>query len=99
MAGFAAEFLIFSGSFALAPVYAVIAVVGLLATAIFLLTVLQKVFTGPEQAAWSSLRDLSGSETAALLPLLILVFWVGLVPDGWLSFSDLSSQLLANLLR
>ena len=99
MAGFAAEFLIFSGSFALAPVYAVIAVVGLLATAVFLLTVLQKVFTGPEQAAWSSLRDLSGSETAALLPLLILVFWVGLVPDGWLSFSDLSSQLLANLLR
>ena len=99
MAGFAAEFLIFSGSFALAPVYAVIAVVGLLATAIFLLTVLQKVFTGPEQVAWSSLRDLSGSETAALLPLLILVFWVGLVPDDWLSFSDFSSQLLANLLR
>ena len=45
------------------------------------------------------LTDLSGSETAALLPLLILVFWVGLVPDDWLSFSDLSSQLLANLLR
>jgi NADH-quinone oxidoreductase subunit M len=99
LAGFAAEFLIFSGSFALVPVFTVVAVLGLLATAVFLLTVLQKVFTGPEKTSWSNLRDLSGSEIVTLVPLLVLVFWVGLAPDGWLSFSDLSSQLLANLLR
>jgi NADH-quinone oxidoreductase subunit M len=99
LAGFAAEFLIFSGSFALAPKVTVVAVLGLLATAVFLLTVLQKVFTGPEKENWSGLPDLSGSETATLLPLLVLVFWVGLAPDAWLSFSDLTSQYLANLLR
>ena len=99
LAGFAAEFLIFSGSFALAPGITAIAVIGLLATAVFLLTVLQKVFTGPEKKAFAGLPDLSTSETATLLPLLVLVFWVGLTPDFWLSFSDAASQLLADLLR
>ncbi len=99
LAGFAAEFLIFSGSFALAPGITALAVLGLLATAVFLLTVLQKVFTGPEKEEWEHLADLSGSEIATLLPLLVLVFWVGLIPAGWLSFSDSTSQLLAQLLR
>ena len=99
LAGFAAEFLIFSGSFALAPGITAVAVIGLLATAVFLLTVLQKVFTGSEKKAYAGLPDLSMPETVTLLPLLVLVFWVGLTPDFWLSFSDATSQLLANLLR
>ncbi len=99
LAGFAAEFLIFSGSFALAPGITAIAVIGLLVTAVFLLTVLQKVFTGPEQSGWSDLSDLSGPQIATLAPILVLVFWVGLAPAHWLSFSDATSLLLANLLR
>jgi NADH-quinone oxidoreductase subunit M len=99
LAGFAAEFLIFSGSFALAPVVTAIAVLGLLATAVFLLGALQKAFTGPEKERWANLPDLSGAETATLLPILVLVFWVGLFPSVWLHFSDSTSQFLAHLLR
>jgi len=99
LAGFAAEFLIFSGGFALAPGIVSCAVIGLLATAVFLLTVLQKTFTGPEKAKWAQLPDLTGSETATLVPLLLFVFWIGLAPGDWLAFSDATSQILANLLR
>ena len=41
------EFLIFKGSFPLAPWATSISVLGLLMTAVFLLTVIQKVFSGP----------------------------------------------------
>ena len=89
MAGFAAEFLIFSGSFAVAPEVTAIATLGLLATAVFLLTMLQKIFTGPVNKRHESMPDLSLRETLILIPLIILVFWAGISPKTWLVFSNL----------
>ncbi len=88
MAGFAAEFLIFSSSYAVAPAITIAATLGLLATAVFLLTMLQKVFTGPTPDRHHSMHDLSLMETLILIPLLILVFWVGTAPATWLRFSE-----------
>ena len=89
MAGFAAEFLIFSGSFAVAPGVTAVATVGLLATAVFLLTMLQKVFTGPTPERHQAMGDLTLCETLIVIPLLILVFWAGISPGTWLLFSSL----------
>ena len=89
MAGCAAEFLIFSGSFAVAPGVTVAATLGLLATAVFLLTMLQRVFTGPTNERHLSMPDLSRRETLIVVPLLILVFWAGISPKTWLLFSQL----------
>ena len=65
----------------------------------FLLTVLQRVFTGPVGEGIDELPDLSGNEIATLLPLLILVFWVGIAPAGWLALSEVATGSLANLFR
>ena len=89
MAGFAAEFLIFSGSFAVAPGITALATLGLLATAVFFLTMLQKIFTGPTPERHRAMPDLSLMETFILIPLLILVFWVGMAPATWLRFSSI----------
>jgi NADH-quinone oxidoreductase subunit M len=89
MAGFAAEFLIFSGTFAVAPGVTVAATLGLLATAVFLLTMLQRVFTGPANERHKSMPDLSWRETLIVVPLLVLVFWAGISPKTWLMFSQL----------
>ena len=89
MAGFAAEFLVFSGSFAVAPGITAVATLGLLATAVFLLTMLQKIFTGPTPERHRAMPDLSLMETLILIPLLILVFWVGMAPATWLRFSSI----------
>ena len=88
MAGFAAEFLIFSGSFAAAPFITAMATLGLLATAVFLLTLLQKVFTGPEQDSLRNFPDLTRREVLIAAPLVVLIFWAGIVPDNWLLFSQ-----------
>jgi NADH-quinone oxidoreductase subunit M len=89
MAGFAAEFLVFSGSFAVAPGITAVATLGLLATAVFLLTMLQKIFTGPTPERHRAMPDLSLMETFILITLLILVFWVGMAPATWLRFSSI----------
>ena len=91
MAGFAAEFLIFSGSFAVAPGLTAAAILGLLATAIFLLTVLQRIFTGETPGPLKTLRDLSLRETLVVIPLLILIFWAGIAPRYWLAWTSAAS--------
>ena len=45
--GFVGEFLIFRGTFPLATWATALSVIGLLVTAIFILTILQRVFSGP----------------------------------------------------
>jgi NADH-quinone oxidoreductase subunit M len=80
--GFVGEFLIFRGVFGLVPWAAAIACLGLLATAIFLLTFWQRVFHGPRAgAAAGEFRDLHGLEFAPLVPLVVLMFVLGVAPQ------------------
>jgi len=79
--GFIGEFLIFKGSFALATWATALSVIGLLVTAIFLLTVIQRVFNGPLNGKWSALADLSWRERFVVLPATALMFVIGLWPQ------------------
>lgn len=87
--GFVGEFLIFRGVFGLDPGAAAVACLGLLATAIFLLTFWQRVFHGPRAgAAVGKFADLDPIELAPLVPLVALMFILGVWP-----------QLLAGLIN
>ena len=79
--GFPAEFLIFKGAFPLAPRASSIAVLGLLMTAVFLLGVIQKVFSGPVNPKWAKMPDLTTTERWALAPILLLMLVLGLYPQ------------------
>jgi len=78
--GFVGEFLIFKGVFPLATCSASLAVIGLLATAIFILTILQRVFNGPLNEKWSKFPDLTPGEIGLLLIPIALMFVLGLYP-------------------
>lgn len=79
--GFPAEFLIFKGAFPLAVRVTAISVLGLLMTAVFLLTVIQKVFSGPVNPRWAEMPDLTVTERLALAPVIALMFVLGLYPQ------------------
>jgi NADH-quinone oxidoreductase subunit M len=79
--GFVGEFLIFRGVFPLSWISATFSVFGLLITAVFLLTVIQKVFNGPVPERWAHFPDLHLSERLALAPVIALMFLLGLVPQ------------------
>ncbi len=78
--GFVGEFLIFKGVFPLATCSASLSVIGLLVTAIFILTILQRVFNGPLNEKWSKFPDLTPGEIGLLLIPIALMFVLGLYP-------------------
>lgn len=79
--GFVGEFLIFRGVFGLVPWAAAVACLGLLVTAIFLLTFWQRVFHGPRAGmATGEFADLRAAEAVPLLPLAVLMLVLGVAP-------------------
>jgi len=79
--GFVGEFLIFRGVFPLAWVSATVSVLGLLITAAVILTVIQKVFTGPVPEHCASFPDLHYGERMAMAPIIGLMLLIGLMPQ------------------
>jgi NADH-quinone oxidoreductase subunit M len=79
--GFVGEFLIFRGVFSLAWLASTISVLGLLVTAVVILTVIQKVFSGPLPGHCAGFQDLHTSERLALAPVIGLMLLLGLWPQ------------------
>lgn len=79
--GFIGEFLIFKGTFPLVWWAAALAVLGLLITAVFILTILQRVFSGPLNQRWAHLADLTLQERVFLAPAIALMFALGIYPQ------------------
>jgi NADH-quinone oxidoreductase subunit M len=79
--GFVGEFLIFRGVFPLAWVAASVSILGLLVTAAVILTVIQKVFTGPVPERWATFPDLNHGERLALAPVIGLMLLLGVLPQ------------------
>ncbi|MGD0802311.1 MAG: NADH-quinone oxidoreductase subunit M [Terracidiphilus sp.] len=79
--GFPGEFLIFRSVLPLAWVAATVSILGLLVTAAVILTVIQKVFTGPVPEHCINFPDLHGGERLALAPVIGLMLLVGLLPQ------------------
>jgi NADH-quinone oxidoreductase subunit M len=79
--GFVGEFLIFKGSFPLVTWATALSVLGLLTTAIFILGILQRVFSGALNERWATMADLTLGERLALAPPIALMFVLGLNPQ------------------
>jgi NADH-quinone oxidoreductase subunit M len=79
--GFVGEFLIFRGVFSLSWISATVSVLGLLVTAAVILTVIQKVFSGPVPERWAGFPDLHGGERMAMVPVIGLMLLLGLLPQ------------------
>jgi NADH-quinone oxidoreductase subunit M len=97
--GFVGEFLIFKGAFPLATSATALSVIGLLISAIFILTLLQRVFNGPLNEKWAGLPDLTLRERAAVLPALALMFFLGVYPQAVLGVVNSSVVQLVQYLR
>lgn len=84
---FAAELLIFVGSWKSFPILVGFAVFGILITAIYLLRAIQKMLFGPWNERWSSLRDtVSFSDRIPFILLLGALLLFGFWPQGLLQF-------------
>lgn len=84
--GFVGEFSILVGAFQFNIAYAVVATLGIIFAAVYMLWMFQRVMFGEiTHEENKTLKDLSGREIAVLIPILILIFWIGVYPKPFLS--------------
>jgi len=103
--GFVGEFWILNGAFlsgfSWGRLYASLATSGVLLGAVYMLWMFKRVFWGPENKDEDSgthhlHSDLNAREVAVLLPLVVLILWMGIHPR---TFVAVSEAPVANLLR
>jgi NADH-quinone oxidoreductase subunit M len=89
--GFVGEFVILQGAFQNSPLATAFAAFGMVLSAVYLLTMFQKVFLGESRdEANNSLKDLNFKEVAIVVPLLVLCFAIGLVASPFLNVMSTS---------
>jgi NADH-quinone oxidoreductase subunit M len=95
--GFAGEFLILNGTyisgFHWGRPLACMATLGVLLSAVYMLWMVKRVFWGPANAGEDSgtahlQDDLNGREVAVMLPIVALIFWMGVHPQTFLWQSE-----------
>ncbi|MGD9619271.1 MAG: NuoM family protein [Mycolicibacterium sp.] len=95
--GFIAEFQIFTGSIAVAPVTA-FALIGILLTSALFLRAFQRVFTGETRGQSIGFLDLRPHETWSVAPLLGLSLVIGVFPRPLLAVIEPPAQTLIDLI-
>ena len=96
LSGFIAEFQIFTGSIAAAPITAV-ALVGILLTAALFLRALQQIFTGQTRGRSTGFADLRPTETWSVGALLFLSLLIGILPRPLLDIIEPAAEAVVEL--
>jgi len=91
--GFVGEFLILLGAFRSNVLYGVLATTGVVLGAAYMLWMFQRVMFGvikkPEN---EKLKDLNGREIATLVPMVVLIFLMGIYPKLFFSKMDVTVE-------
>jgi NADH-quinone oxidoreductase subunit M len=89
LSGFPGEFTLLVGVFRESIAAAVFATLGIVLGAWYMLSLFRRVFAGPlDRPENRNLPDLRWREAAVLLPLVVLMFVVGIVPNLFLRPTD-----------
>ena len=91
--GFIGEFLIFIGSFKQYSLLTFISLTGMILSAIYMLTLYEKVFFGPIKLKENeAISDLKIREWLYLIPLIFFIVYIGLKPQPFLNIIDKSTD-------
>ena len=84
LSGFVSEILVFFGAFRAFPALTILAVLGIILAAGYILWMLQRTLFGPRPARWDDLTDASPAELVPVALLVISIVAVGVYPM-WLT--------------
>jgi len=91
--GFVGEFLILLGTFKKSAGLAVLAASGVILAAVYMLWMFQRAMFGPlDKEENKSLKDLNVREIATLVPIVVMIVWIGIYPQTFLRKMDRSVE-------
>ncbi len=90
--GFIGEFLIILGGFKASMIVGVMAATGIIIGAAYMLWLYQRIFFEKTNPNVVGLKDMDLREIITLAPLLILILWIGVYPNTFLSFLHISVE-------
>ena len=94
--GFIGEFLLLHGVYTYNHYLGLAAGFTIIFGAVYMLRMFQKSMFGPTSSRTESVADLTNSESLVFIPLVILVFWIGIYPH---SFLHVTEPAVANLMK
>ncbi len=97
--GFVGEFLLLSGVYQYNAWFGAVAGLTIILGAVYMLRMFQGVMFGTKSEATESFTDLTFNEKAVLIPLVIMVFWIGLFPNTFLSISEPAVMNLLHIIN
>ena len=80
LSSFVSEFLVLVGTFTRYPAAAVVATVGIILAALYILLTYQRMFTGPKKEYAAAWRDLDVREAFVVAPLVAVIIALGFFP-------------------
>ena len=100
LSGFVSEAFVFLGAFGFGSIrtITVISTLGILLGAGYMLWAMQRVFLGSLKEKWSTLKDLNFREYAMLVPLAVIVIFLGIYPASMLNLMNSSVNAMAKLM-
>jgi len=94
---FVGEFMMFSGLFNFNIWYTLLAGLGIILSAVYMLNMIQRVFLGESTAATLQTKDIPAGQLVALSLVVILIFAAGVYPQPFLDLTkDTVSALIKN---
>jgi len=98
--GFVGEFLVLLGFYQVSPIMTILAGTSIIIGAIYMLAVYKKSFFGPvTNEANKTLKDLDSKETWSLVPLVLIVIWLGIYPKPVLEPIDNSVKAMVSFMH
>lgn len=110
LAGFISELMVFRGSFFIIPTFAIIGVIAIVLTAAYILyKIIQYVFLGEfseekwnkiyDAAHWPFKMDMDSFELITMVPLVILMIFIGIWPAPLVNTINSTSVIILGALR
>jgi NADH-quinone oxidoreductase subunit M len=96
---FVGELLILFGLFQLNPWLMVLLGVTIILSVVYMLRLMQSVYFGPPSPFQSTWTDIGGKQIAAALPLVLLIFWIGIYPAPVIKLAEKSQQVISQVIN